>query len=211
MRFFRPTHMWPSLATRRRRSAGFSLIEVMVAVIVLCIGLLGIARMQSLALSSTSVSSKRSIAAIQAASLAALMHENRGYWMQGEPAGAVYTINGATVGSAITIDGQNFAWTGAAALAAAGAADCTATCAPTMLAAYDLKLWAAAVNAVLPNAATLIKCGTATPVSCMVTISWNESAVAANAQQAKVAQDAVGDPAKTAQMQIPTYTVYIQP
>ncbi len=211
MRFAEQSNAPTVNVARHRRSAGFSLIEVMVAVIVLCVGLLGIARMQSLALSSTSVSSKRSIAAIQAASLAALMHENRGYWIQGDPAGALFTIKGATVGSAITIDGTSYTWTGAAALAAAGSPNCTATCTPTQLAAYDLKQWAAAVNTVLPNVSTLIKCGTVTPVSCMATISWSESAVAVNSQQAAAAQAAVGNSASTAKMQIPTYTVYIEP
>lgn len=195
-----------------RTSAGFSLVEIMVAIIVLCIGMLGIARMQAVALSSTSVSSKRSIAAIQAASLAALMHENRAYWTVGDPAGSLYTIQGATVGSAITIDGTPYAWTNAAALAGAAGSNCkAATCTPTQLAAYDLADWATAVNSVLPNESTLIKCGTLTPVSCMVTISWTESAVAANAQEAAAAQAVMGNAAATAKMQIPTYTLYIEP
>lgn len=199
--------MNPANQTRARHfSAGFSLVEVMVAIIVLCIGLLGIARMQAVALSSTSVSSKRSIAAIQASSLAALMHENRAYWTQGDPAGALYTIKGATVGSAISIDGTPYAWTNATALAGAGGLNCmVVTCIPTQLAAYDLQTWATAVNTVLPNVSTLIRCGTLTPVSCMVTISWTENAVAVNAQEAAAAQ------AGTSKMQIPTYTVYIEP
>jgi type IV pilus assembly protein PilV len=192
-------------------ASGFSLVEVMVAVIVLCVGLLGIARMQSLALSSTSVSSKRSIAAIQAASLAALMHENRAYWTQADPAGSIFTIQGATVGSSIKIEGNSYAWTGATAFVAAGTPDCTATCTPTPLAAYDLQQWATAVNAVLPNAAVLLKCGTLTPVSCMLTISWTENAVAVNSQQAIAAQAAIGKNNLTAKLQIPTYTVYIEP
>jgi len=204
----RSTH--PTVALRanvrhRPGAAGFSLVEVMVAVIVLSVGLLGIARMQSLALSSTSVSSKRSIAAIQAASLAAVMHENRTYWTQVDPAGSLITIQGATVGSAISIEGNSYSWTGAAALAAAGTPNCTATCTPTQIAAYDLQQWATAVSSVLPNASTLIKCGTLTPVSCMVTISWIEKVVAANAQEAAAAA------AATAKIQVPTYTVYIEP
>src|ERR1700730_15922206 len=61
-----------------RPQRGFTLIEVMVAVIVLSAGLRGVAKMQALALSSTNVANVRSIAAIEAASLAATMHENRG-------------------------------------------------------------------------------------------------------------------------------------
>jgi prepilin-type N-terminal cleavage/methylation domain-containing protein len=59
---------------------GFSLIEVLVALIVVSVGLLGIAKMQAVAYSSTGVASKRSLAAIEAASLASSMHANRAYW-----------------------------------------------------------------------------------------------------------------------------------
>jgi type IV pilus assembly protein PilV len=200
-----------SLHTRLPRAAGFSLIEVMVAVIVLCIGLLGIARMQSLALSSTSVSSKRSIAAIQAASLAAAMHENRAYWTKADPANATITVQGATVGAAIRIEPNNYTWSGAPALVAAGSPNCVTTCSPTQMAAYDLHQWATAINSVLPNAKTLIKCGALTPVSCMLTISWTENAVNVNSQQVNAAEAAQADPTLTAKMQIPTYTVYIEP
>jgi len=62
------------------RARGFTLVEVMVAVIVICIGLLGIAKMQALALSNMTASRLRSLAAIEAASLAASMHSNRNYW-----------------------------------------------------------------------------------------------------------------------------------
>ena len=53
---------------------GFSLVEVMVAVIVICVGLLGIAKMQALALSNTTTSRLRALAAIEAAGLASAMN-----------------------------------------------------------------------------------------------------------------------------------------
>ena len=46
-------------------------------------GLLGLAKMEALAISSTSVASSRSLAAIEASSLAAAMHANPGYWAAG--------------------------------------------------------------------------------------------------------------------------------
>lgn len=55
---------------------GFTLLEVMVALVVLSIGLLGVLKLESVAYSSTNVASKRSIAALEAASLAAAMHVN---------------------------------------------------------------------------------------------------------------------------------------
>src|SRR5262249_53655781 len=96
-------------------------------------------------------------------------------------------------------------WTNAPAFVAAGSPVCTDStkpCTPVQLAVVDLQNWANAVNAVLPNAAMLIRCGTVTPLSCMLTISWAENAVAANAQE---------DGSKTTAMQTPTYTLYIEP
>ncbi len=180
------------------RSAGFSLIEVMVALIVLSVGLLGIARMQSVALSSTTVANKRSLAALQAASLAAMMHENRGYWTTGDPSGATITITGTT----FSISG------GAAALNGAGTPDCSsagAPCTPVQIAAYDLQQWATAVQSVLPNDVVTIKCGTLTPVSCTALLQWSENVANLNAQSAGQASTS------TASMQVPDYTLYIEP
>jgi type IV pilus assembly protein PilV len=185
-----------AVRTSGRCAGGFSLVEVMVALVVLSVGLLGIARMHSLALSSTTVASQRSLAAIEADSLAAMMHENRGYWSGGDPST-----------STITIQGTTFSYTGAPALSGAGTPSCIATatpCTPTALAAYDLQSWATQLQAVLPGATTTIKCGQVNPVSCLVSIYWVENAVAINSQ-------GVVSPATPATMQTPTYTLYVQP
>src|SRR5438445_9867309 len=62
------------------REAGFSLVEVMVALIVMSVGLLGIAKMQALALTSTTSARMRSIVALEASSLASTMRADRAYW-----------------------------------------------------------------------------------------------------------------------------------
>ena len=59
---------------------GFSLVEVMVALVICSIGLLGLAKLEALALSSTGVASGRALASLEASSLAAAMHANPGYW-----------------------------------------------------------------------------------------------------------------------------------
>lgn len=181
-------------------SRGFSLVEVMVALIVLSVGLLGIARMQVLALSSTSVAGKRALAAIEAASLAASMHEDRGYWAN----------SGDAIDAVITLDGTNYTYTRrATALNLVGPQDCTnsaAPCTPTAMAHFDLQQWATVLQGLLPNDSAIIACGNATPLSCTITINWFENAVGVNDQQAT--REALGTQAA---MQNPTYVLYVQP
>lgn len=169
----------------RRRSVGFSLIEVMVALVVTSIGLLGLAKMESLAISSTSVAGSRSIAAIEASSLAASMHANPGYWAGGF-APAVTTVSAANNFSAAT------------PCLTAGAS----SCAPAATAAYDLQQWAAALQAVLPGYYATINCTTTVgiPVTCTIQIQWAENAVAANSYQSNIGSLAQ-----------PTYTLFVQP
>jgi type IV pilus assembly protein PilV len=106
-----------------RRARGFSLMEVMVALVVSTVGLLGLAKMEALALSSTSVAGSRSLAAIEAASLAAAMHANPGYWAAGAALPSV-VITAGTPYSAPTSCLNNPGTPGAAL--------------PANMAAYDL-------------------------------------------------------------------------
>jgi type IV pilus assembly protein PilV len=64
----------------RIRAGGFTLLEVMVALVVTSIGLLGIAKIQALAYASTGTASIRSLVAMQVSGLAASMHADRTYW-----------------------------------------------------------------------------------------------------------------------------------
>src|ERR1700735_3101250 len=88
-------------AAHPARGRGFSLVEVMVALIIIAVGMLGIAKMQALALSTTESSGVRSLVAIEAASLAASMHANRDYWVQGPPP-PVTNITVSTTGPGTT-------------------------------------------------------------------------------------------------------------
>jgi type IV pilus assembly protein PilV len=161
---------------------GFSLVEVMVALVIVAFGLLGLAKMESLALSSTSVAGYRSIAAIEASSMAATMHANRAYWGSAV-AQAVTTINAASAAPVTPV------------CTVAGA------CNAQQMAAYDLQQWAASLQSVMPNFLGTITCTTTTlPVTCTITIQWAEAGVAINAQQTNMANLAV-----------PTYTVFVEP
>ena len=192
---------------------GFSLIEVLVALIVVSVGLLGIAKMQAVAFSSTGVASKRTLAAIQAASLASSMHANRAYWSAGGVAPATTTI----VGAAVT------ASTDPALLTPI---DCTNTgalpCSPQQVAAYDLSFVKAGVNGWAPALKALLGTSTQativcasppppqTPVTCTVTITWQENQVAVNSQEAAAANAAIAANSPAA-LQLPSYTLYIEP
>ena len=208
------------------RARGFSLVEVMVAVVVICIGLLGIAKMQALALSSTTTSRLRALAAIQAAGLASAMHSNREYWAgtAGGTPPLTTTFNGQFVSSDAVLQaaannalplGPN---TPDSIQTCVGTANAAATCAgagPTgvvKLAAFDLARWAASLNALLPNPQSTISCPAVAgaPPSCTIVISWSERAVAINQQQVQQevqARAANGPPA----IENPSYLLYVEP
>jgi type IV pilus assembly protein PilV len=176
---------------------GFTLIEVLVALVITAIGLLGIAKIQALAYASTGTASARSLVAIQAAGLAAVMHANRVYWAAGS-APSPFTITG-TVISDSTLN-----------TTATGASDCMlggalAPCTAASLAAFDLHTWAIALSNLLPtvNPVTTITCPTgSTPINCTIVVTWNEKSVALNTQAAA---------ATTTATFAPTYTLYVQP
>lgn len=176
------------------RQSGFSLVEVMVALVVCSIGLLGLAKMESLALASEDVSGTRTIAAMQASSLAAMMHADRGYWGSSSvTASAVVTGGG---GSYAVTDGT---------LAYSATPSCTGTnpCTTVQLAANDLYNWGTGLQSLLPGYQATMACTpavAAAPVTCTITINWVENAVAANAQQTNISSitsSASGSPSYT--------------
>jgi type IV pilus assembly protein PilV len=197
---------------------GFSLVEVMVAVVVICVGLLGIAKMQSLALSNMTTSRLRSLAAFEAASLAAAMHSNRDYWSTQVGNFPAYNItvnktanpviqssDGALQGQANT----DLATPGACVNPGGGGPACPNA---TQLAAYDLALWWTDLTLLLPNPQAIINCpsvaGVTAPTACTIKLMWSETAVAINTQEAT--QQAAGANANQG-FDTPTYILYVEP
>ena len=178
------------------RQAGFTLLEVLVALLIIAIGLLGIAGMQALAINNTSISGVQSLAAIQAASLAASMQANEAYWTNGSL--ATTTVNGQTLSDA-TLNGQTV--------------DCSA--APcnlaVQMAGYDLKQWGQALQTLLPNGQGQVTCTTVigTPITCTISVSWQEKNVALHAATGtETGALATGQGGVN---QVQTYTMVVQP
>jgi type IV pilus assembly protein PilV len=187
------------------RARGFSLVEVMVALIIICVGLLGIAKLEALMLSSTGTSRLRALVALQAASLADTMHADRDYW----GGNSVYWVpaNGNLALTATVANGGTPAWVGTNAPAVAGDPVClNVVCNSVQLATYDLDQWASDLKQVLQNSTSTIGCSLAVAtnvVSCTIQVQWTENTVAANSQEATA-----GAPAAFQQQ---TYALVVQP
>lgn len=185
--------------------AGFSLVEVMVAVLVISIGLLGVAKMQAVAMSSTGTAKMRSLGAIQAASLGSTMRADRLYWS---------TLNTSSFSSPFTVTMSS---TGAISAPDASLntapANCTTLCTSAQMAALDLKNWAQSVIQTLPAATASIVCTyvtATTPVSCYVMVSWQENVVGLGTTTNTATTQAQNTAALNT-IGATTYTVYVNP
>jgi type IV pilus assembly protein PilV len=187
----------------RSRARGFTLLEVMVALVITAVGMLGIAKIQALAYASTGSAGLRSLVALEASSLAASMHANRNYWGAGA-APVPLTITGLIINDA-TLQPIT-----ATCIAAAGPA-----CLPPTLAAADLHNYARALNSMMPgsNPITTITCPVTSPIACTIQVTWSEHAVSINKNSAAgTAQTTVSTAgAVTAGTFAPTYILYVEP
>lgn len=160
----------------KARIQGVTLIEVLIALVVASIGLLGVAKMQALSLASTRGSSTRSLISIEAASLASAMHANEKYWKavsSGFYANVnINSSNSFSVG-AISSSDSTLAYS----------TDCTsASCASTTnfaMAGYDLYTWGANINNIVGGATGSVNCS-GSPATCTITVTWNENRVGLN-------------------------------
>jgi type IV pilus assembly protein PilV len=194
-----------------RAARGFSLVEIMVAVVVICVGLLGIAKMQALAVSSTTTARLRAMAAFQAASLASIMHSNRDYWASAS----------AVANSPTTIVVPAGATAATIAITPAGFAQANNACIVTTvsavpacfgdgglaLAGMDVTRWSQGMLGLLPNLTTTINCqGAIQPPSCIIQMQWTEQTGTVNSSETSVAITSVA-----AGGLFDYYTLYVAP
>jgi type IV pilus assembly protein PilV len=196
-----------SFRGRGSLARGFTLVEVMVGVFVIGIGLLGVAKIQALALSSTGTARMRSMVAFAAASLAATMRADRAYWAH-VPTDPAVSVN--VVSSVITAADPD--------LIVAPSSGCTAQSPCTtaaQVAAQDLHDWAGSLQTMLPAGSTptaTVSCQitAANPVTCAIYIAWTEHLVS-TPYSTNIAATAQQTAAAVQQAEQTSYTLYAQP
>jgi type IV pilus assembly protein PilV len=136
------------MQTRAQSSEfGFSLVEALVALVVLSVGMMGIAALHGQSLSAARTAQYRSVAIVLASDMADRIRLNR----LGQAAYAAAAVNNGCD--------------------PAGGA----TCAPPEMAAYDLWVWNQEVAQRLPGGTTQVLFNPGTiPPTFTVTVSWNE-------------------------------------
>jgi type IV pilus assembly protein PilV len=145
-----------SIHSIRRASKGFSLVESLVALLVLSIGMLGIAALYVESLRSGRTALLRTQAVALAGDMADRIRANR--------AGAIAYEDVVTSG-------------GTVAACAPGGAGCSAT----NLAHHDKAVWLGALEAALPGAVGTVDVDDTTdPFTYTITVTWSEAGDAAN-------------------------------
>ncbi len=144
--------MNPGALCCKRRARGFTLVEAMVALVVLAVGMLGIAGLYVTTLKSGGGAIYRMQAVNLAGDLADRIRANRGATISYMGAAADNNCYGAA----------------------------SVNCAPALMAANDLFVWNQQIALILPggNGAVVVN-GAAPPFTYIITINWTESGGAA--------------------------------
>lgn len=127
----------------RHRAGGFTLIEVMIALVVMAVGMLGIAKLFIVALQSSSSANSGTAAVGLAADLGDRIRANRTATVAYQAAGPITAAPGTVcVGGALSL---------------------AQVCTPAAMAAYDLYLWDQQVRCVGPGGVRAASCWAAGP------------------------------------------------
>lgn len=163
---------------RHPRQCGFSMLEVLVAVLVFSLGMIGLAGLLIFATQSNHVAYLRTQATFLAHNMAARMGANPAALWEGDYANVAVLPAGTGVTTT-----------------------CATGCNPADLATHDLQMWSQQVHAFLPGATGGIQCtapagivptGTQTGMrppfggTCTMTLTWNEAGGAGGAQQSSI-------------------------
>lgn len=165
-----------------RVNTGFSLIEVLVAVLVIALGILGTSGLLVAALSASKTAQSRTVAAMQASSLASAIYTQRGFW-----GNASQSPGFAATGTTVTRQTQ---------MTISEAPNCSSHCSAKQMAEYDVRQWLTSLNQALPGAESDVTCSSSgaasQPQHCVIEIRWRENYV-----QSGRSVDALDDTAAT--------------
>ncbi|RMF13157.1 MAG: type IV pilus modification protein PilV [Gammaproteobacteria bacterium] len=149
---------------RMTQQRGFSMIEVLVALVILAVGLLGVATMQSVSLQASKNANLRSVAIFLASDMADRMRANQAGWQAGnyntEAGGAKKTNCISTAG-----------------------------CDPADMAAHDKWEWKQLIESTLPAGKGTISRPDPAANDFVITVSWTDKVRLENATGAKVDTD----------------------
>ena len=156
------------------RARGFTLMEVMIALVIISIGVLGIAAMQATAIASTHTSQTESLAAIEARSLADAMQANPDYWAAGHLSG-VLTVGGTAAAPVLSDTTLNSQTTNCSTTACLD----TSNNGNVAMAGYDVQQWAKQLFTQIPGSTATITCQIGSPTICTIVVNWTQKATAA--------------------------------
>jgi type IV pilus assembly protein PilV len=147
------------------RESGFTIIEVLVALLVMSVGLMGLASLQVVGLQNTQGGAQRSQAAFLAYDITDRMRSNT---------------------AAVTAGGYNYVGEPGAA-ADEGVANCigiAANCTVTQLAAFDLAQWQTLLGTHLSNGfGAIVTADNGTTTDVTVTVQWADAYTVANGNE----------------------------
>ena len=175
----------------RRAEGGFTLVELLVTMLIVTVGLLGLAKLQATAVSNTSLARTRALMTYQAESLAGMIRANKGFWVTtGSP--VVWPAFGVTSAGVKSDSGMTSTTTCVGSTV-------ISTCTPQQLAYDDMYNWAYTFNdptnptAAFPNASATIVCvpppgsasttctaNPAVPNGYDITLTWQQKVIAVN-------------------------------
>lgn len=185
----------------RHASNGFSLLEVLISIVIISLGILGITGLLIKGMSNAKSANQRTIAAMEASSLAASMYANRAFWSTPALPVSFSTQWGASKPTISASSNITF-------IDPASCDDVSSKCSSLQIAGADAQNWVNSVNNSLANGASNVSCATRTDGafkvnSCDITLSWVEKFVDPSNNSTTQASSATSGTR--------TYTLHVEP